>query len=87
MSLNQGELHWFCVLQSLKVDNSSLTGESVPVSLRPDSSDPNHLESRNLAFYSTNVVEGTGTGLVIKTSGDTVMGHSYYYYCIASAAK
>ena len=74
MSLNQGELHWFCVLQSLKVDNSSLTGESVPVSLRPDSSDPNHLESRNLAFYSTNVVEGTGTGLVIKTGDETVMG-------------
>ena len=66
------------VLQSLKsflkVDNSSLTGESVPVSLRPDSSDPNHLESRNLAFYSTNVVEGTGTGLVIKTGDETVMG-------------
>ena len=61
-------------LKSLKVDNSSLTGESVPVSLRPDSSDPNHLESRNLAFYSTNVVEGTGTGLVIKTGDETVMG-------------
>ena len=58
----------------VKVDNSSLTGESVPVSLRPDSSDPNHLESRNLAFYSTNVVEGTGTGLVIKTGDETVMG-------------
>ena len=29
--------------------------------------DPNHLESGNLAFYSTNVVEVTGTGLVIKT--------------------
>ena len=71
------------------MDNSSLTGESVPVSLRPDSSDPNHLESRNLTFYSTNLgdVEGTGTGLVIKTSSGTVMGHSYYYYCIASAAK
>ena len=68
------ELHWFCGLQSLKVDNSSLTGESGPVSLRPDSSDPNHLESRNLAFYSTNVVEGTGTGLVIKTGDETVMG-------------
>ena len=58
----------------MKVDNSSLTGESVPVALRPDSSDPNHLESRNLAFYSTNVVEGKGTGVVIKTGDETVMG-------------
>ena len=56
----------------MKVDNSSLTGESVPVALRPDSSDPNHLESRNLAFYSTNVVEGKGR--VIKTGDETVMG-------------
>ena len=58
----------------MKVDNSSLTGESVPVSLRPDSTDPNHLESRNLAFYSTNVVEGVRTGVVIKTGDETVMG-------------
>ena len=34
----------------------------------------NHLKSRNLAFYSTNVVEGAGTGLVIKTGDETVMG-------------
>ena len=58
----------------MKVDNSSLTGESVPVSLRPDSTDPNHLESRNLAFNSTNVVEGVRTGVVIKTGDETVMG-------------
>ena len=34
----------------------------------------NHLKSRNLAFYSTNVVEVTGTWLVIKTGDETVMG-------------
>ena len=62
------------LIKLMKVDNSSLTGESVPVSLRPDSTDPNHLESRNLAFYSTNVVEGVGTGVVIKTGDETVMG-------------
>jgi len=63
---------------SIKVDNSSLTGESVPVSLKPDTSDPNHLESKNLAFYSTNVVEGQGRGVVVKTGDHTVMG------CIAN---
>ena len=59
---------------SIKVDNSSLTGESVPVSLKPDTCDPNHLESKNLAFYSTNVVEGQGRGVVVKTGDHTVMG-------------
>ena len=58
----------------LKVDNSSLTGESVPVAIKPDTQDPNHMESKNLAFYSTNVVEGKGRGVVIKTGDDTVMG-------------
>ena len=51
--------------------NFSLTGESFPPPL--DSFDPNHLESRNLTFYSAYFgdVKGTGTELVIKTSGDT----------------
>ena len=35
---------------------------------------PESSESRNLALYSTNVVEGVGTGVVIKTGDETVMG-------------
>ena len=66
MSLNQGELHWFCVLQSLKVDNSSLTGESEPQLRTPDFTNENPLETKNLAFFSTNAVEGTATGIVIQ---------------------
>ena len=66
----------------MKVDNSSLTGESVPVSLRLDSTDPNHLESRNLAFYSTNVVEGVGTGVVIKTGEYTSNNYGAGYVAI-----
>jgi len=42
--------------------------------VKPNTSDENHLESKNLAFYSTNVVEGKGRGVVIKTGDDTVMG-------------
>jgi len=58
----------------LKVDNSSLTGESVPIAIRPETQNLNHMESKNLAFYSTNVVEGKGRGVIIKTGDDTVMG-------------
>ena len=57
-----------------KVDNSSLTGESEPQSRTPDFSNENPLETRNIAFFSTNAVEGTCTGLVIRTGDRTVMG-------------
>eukprot|EP00731_Ephydatia_muelleri_P006437 Em0003g685a len=57
-----------------KVDNSALTGESEPQSRSPDSSHSNPLESKNLAFFSTNAVEGTCTGVVIRTGDHTVVG-------------
>ncbi|GJQ79985.1 putative sodium:potassium-exchanging ATPase [Trypoxylus dichotomus] len=43
----------------LKVDNSSITGESEPQTRVPESTDPNPLETANLGFYGTNVVEGS----------------------------
>ncbi|XP_065321964.1 sodium/potassium-transporting ATPase subunit alpha-2-like [Gordionus sp. m RMFG-2023] len=57
-----------------KVDNSSLTGESEPQSRSPENNNKNPLETRNLAFFSTNAVEGTATGIVIGTGDRTVMG-------------
>ncbi len=42
-----------------QVDNSSLTGESEPQTRSPDFSNENPLETRNIAFFSTNCVEGT----------------------------
>ena len=45
-----------------KVDNSSLTGESEPQTRTPEMSNENPLETRNLAFFSTNCVEGTAAG-------------------------
>ncbi|XP_056287553.1 sodium/potassium-transporting ATPase subunit alpha-1 isoform X1 [Pseudoliparis swirei] len=57
-----------------KVDNSSLTGESEPQSRTPDFSNDNPLETRNIAFFSTNCVEGTARGVVISTGDRTVMG-------------
>jgi sodium/potassium-transporting ATPase subunit alpha len=41
-----------------KVDNSSLTGESEPQTRSPECTHDNPLETKNLAFFSTNAVEG-----------------------------
>lgn len=41
-----------------QVDNSSLTGESEPQTRSPDFTNENPLETRNIAFFSTNCVEG-----------------------------
>ncbi|XP_064813941.1 sodium/potassium-transporting ATPase subunit alpha-1-like [Oncorhynchus masou masou] len=57
-----------------KVDNSSLTGESEPQTRSPDFSNDNPLETRNIAFFSTNCVEGTARGIVINTGDHTIMG-------------
>ncbi|CAL1298041.1 unnamed protein product [Larinioides sclopetarius] len=57
-----------------KVDNSSLTGESEPQSRSPELTNENPLETRNLAYFSTNCVEGTCRGIVINTGDRTVMG-------------
>lgn len=57
-----------------KVDNSSLTGESEPQTRSPELTHDNPLETRNLAFFSTNCVEGTAQGVVINTGDRTIMG-------------
>nr|P05025.1 RecName: Full=Sodium/potassium-transporting ATPase subunit alpha; Short=Na(+)/K(+) ATPase alpha subunit; AltName: Full=Sodium pump subunit alpha; Flags: Precursor [Tetronarce californica]CAA26578.1 unnamed protein product [Tetronarce californica]prf//1109244A ATPase alpha,Na/K [Tetronarce californica] len=59
---------------SCKVDNSSLTGESEPQSRSPEYSSENPLETKNIAFFSTNCVEGTARGIVINIGDHTVMG-------------
>ena len=60
--------------EGMKVDNSSFTGESDPLSRSPDIGHENPLEARNLAFFSTNCVEGNGLGIVVATGDRTVMG-------------
>ena len=64
------------VLESrgFKVDNSSLTGESEPQSRSPEFTHENPLETKNLAFFSTNAVEGTARGIVVNIGDYTVMG-------------
>ena len=60
--------------KSFKVDNSSLTGESEPQARNPEFTHENPLETKNLAFFSTNAVEGTARGIVVNIGDYTVMG-------------
>merc|ERR1711981_284902 len=60
--------------RGFKVDNSSLTGESEPQTRTPEFTNENPLETRNLAFFSTNAVEGTCIGMVVNIGDNTVMG-------------
>jgi sodium/potassium-transporting ATPase subunit alpha len=58
----------------LKVDNSILTGESEPQSRSPNPSHSNVLESKNMLFYGTLIVEGEGKGIVMNVGDKTEMG-------------
>merc|ERR1711953_1202422 len=60
--------------RQFKVDNSSLTGESEPQARGPEFTHENPLETKNLAFFSTNAVEGTAVGMVVNIGDNTVMG-------------
>jgi len=60
--------------RGFKVDNSSLTGESEPQARGPEFTHENPLETKNLAFFSTNAVEGTCVGMVVNIGDNTVMG-------------
>lgn len=57
-----------------KVDNSSLTGESRPQTRTVEQTHEEPLETKNLAFMSTNCVEGKGMGIVVATGDRSVMG-------------
>jgi len=59
---------------SMKVDNSSLTGESEPQGRDAEDSKAEVLEAKNIAFFSTNCVEGSARGIVIRCGDNTVMG-------------
>jgi sodium/potassium-transporting ATPase subunit alpha len=60
--------------KNFKVDNSSLTGESEPQSRGTECTHENPMETKNLAFFSTNAIEGTARGIVISTGDRSLMG-------------
>ncbi|CAD6184139.1 unnamed protein product [Caenorhabditis auriculariae] len=60
--------------RGLKVDNSSLTGESDPQTRNCVFTSKNPLETKNLCLFSTSVLEGSGEGIVVLTGDRTVVG-------------
>jgi len=58
----------------LKVDTSSLTGESEPQKRSPKYTHDNPLETENLVFSSTRIVAGSLVGMVVNVGDNTVMG-------------
>ncbi|MDI6882049.1 MAG: HAD-IC family P-type ATPase [Methanothermobacter sp.] len=63
--------------KNLFVDESALTGESVPVEKVPvklSESDINKGEFKNTLFSGTLLTEGAGTGVVVSTGSETEIG-------------
>ena len=61
----------------LKIDESMLTGESVPAEKNTKPIKENNLspgDQRNMAFMGTVVVNGRGRGVVVTTGSQTVLG-------------
>ena len=58
----------------MKVDNSSLTGQTELLQRIPEFTNDNPLETKNIAFFSTLNREGTGTGIVFATGDRTFIG-------------
>lgn len=62
----------------LQIDESTLTGESVPVAKDDDVIlDPeiDLMERRNMAFTGTTAIKGKGRGIVVATGMDTELGN------------
>lgn len=60
--------------RALRVENSSITGESEPLARTNYPTDDNPVESSNVAFFSSFAVDGEGKGIVIATGDSTMIG-------------
>lgn len=58
----------------LRVDESALTGEFLPVEKKPASSKPGANETDDLVFMETDVSSGRGKGVVIEIGMNTAIG-------------
>jgi len=61
--------------EACKVEMSSLTGEPIAIKreIAPENQE-NALECKNLAFFTTQILNGKGRGIVIRTGDRTVIG-------------
>ncbi|KAG0298757.1 hypothetical protein BGZ96_007632 [Linnemannia gamsii] len=57
-----------------RFDRAVLTGESEAIEAATTSTDDNFLESKNIAFMGTHIVQGSCVGVVILKGNDTLMG-------------
>eukprot|EP01038_Epipyxis_sp_PR26KG_P014472 gene14472-19426_t len=60
--------------QSMKVDQSMITGESEPVDSSTVAKDPNALEAKNIIFNGSLVVDGGCYAVAIRTGDGTLIG-------------
>jgi magnesium-transporting ATPase (P-type) len=60
--------------ESMKVDQSMVTGEAEPVDVSVRCKDANPLEAKNLVFNGSLVVDGSALGIVIRTGDETLIG-------------
>ena len=62
--------------KNLKVDESALTGESVPVQKSSDALKENLIiqEQKNMLFLGTNITNGKCTGIVVSTGKNSELG-------------
>ena len=58
----------------MKVNNSSLTGESEDLVRKPENTSDNPFETKNVAFFGTRCTAGTCLGCVFETGDRTVIG-------------
>ena len=62
--------------ENLKIDESALTGESVPVQKSSDALKENLIiqEQKNMLFLGTNITNGKCTGIVVSTGKNSELG-------------
>jgi sodium/potassium-transporting ATPase subunit alpha len=60
--------------QNLKVDQSSMTGESEPVEVLVEAASEDPLEARNIIFSGSLAVDGACLGVVIRVGDATLIG-------------